>query len=230
MTIYRVVKHASGRKPHGLFTRDAKPSDCYKFNIKKIRLPAYVQIIITKEIRELVHDARTAASAAFKELRRLDDHLALRFHHLCPADPISRFAGHCGSVDAVFNWRKQGNPGYANPLNKMPASLVNFHANEAAFNEYLAEHQKLREAWVAGAYSTWRVKARVFVDKVFHSGLSTVEKRGVLMWWDGFMDEMRVWENRFDKMRLPTFEDVVDELSNKIENNVDLSNGGYIFF
>ena len=125
----------------------------------------------------------------------------------------------------VFNWRKEGHPGYANPLIKIPAYLLSFHASEDAFNEYLAELEKMRTDWVTGVYSTWRTKAQMLVDKVFYSGLSVVEKRAVLMWWDGFMLEMRVWEDRFDKMIVPTFEEVVDELSKAIEDNVDLGNG-----
>ena len=229
MTVYKVTKHGWDRNARSMPTRDMKPSERYPFDMRKVCLPAYVQIVLTKEIRALVDDARRAASIAFKELRSLDDHLALRFYHLCPSDPVPRFAGHCGSVDAVFNWHKKGQPGFVNPLNKMPASTLTFHANETAFNEFLAEHEKLRTAWAAGAYSTWRVKAQTLVDKVFYSGLSIVEKRAVLMWWDGFMLQMRIWEDRFDKMRVPTFEDVVDELSKKIENNVDLGNGGYSF-
>lgn len=83
--------------------------------------------------------------------------------------------------------------------------------------------------YLNGAYAGWRDQAQRFVDMVYLSGLSVVEKRAILMWWRGFMLEMRTWETRFEQMQLPSFEEVIDELSRKIEETVDVSNEWELF-
>ncbi|KAL1955106.1 hypothetical protein VTO42DRAFT_9040 [Malbranchea cinnamomea] len=205
-------------------SRTLLPSGRYVFDLDKIRLPRHLVIFTTTEIREAITAARTAATLAFRELKQLDEHYAQRFYRLCPLEPIHRFQNHCSSIDRLAQWAEDyyREDQTIAPTPKLPEFMFTFFVAEDAYLEYVVEHEEMKTEYLTGRYLDWRFKAQELVDKLYLSGISIVEKRQCLTWWNGFMNEMRKWETRLDELKLPTWGRMIDELAHTIENVVDL--------
>ena len=197
----------------------------YIFDKHRVRFPPYLSVIIPVEVRLASRHAHNAAGMAFQALKQLELHHAERFRRVCPMEPATRFNAHVTSIDRLLAWKPQYHQDHTlHSTPKIPEFQLRFHVEENAYKSYQNEYEEMRLAYLNGPYLRWWWRKRQLDELLAAPSIQEMDRKLSQRWWDEFLEEMAQWDRRVDVLILPTWAEIITELTELIEERVDLSN------
>jgi hypothetical protein len=195
------------------------PSRRYAMRRDKLMIPKKFGKILPDYLLRAILTATEAAGDAFKFIRDLDSHYAQRFYRLCPVQDEERFTNHCISVRLLLGGAENDlNAAIPLPMpsKKAPAAALCLYLDEFAYKQYVREHENLKWLYLNHPFALWRRRAAELEHRIRYCGIIPPEKRMCLQWFHGYKREMQVWERKFHQLVLPSWEDMVNFLSETV--------------
>jgi hypothetical protein len=81
----------------------------------------------------------------------------------------------------------------------------------------------MRLAYLNGPYLRWRWRKQQLDNLLAAPSIQEMDRKVNQRWWNEFVEEMAQWDQRVDFLILPTWEEIVTELTELIEERVDLN-------
>ncbi|OAX82679.1 hypothetical protein ACJ72_02974 [Emergomyces africanus] len=110
------------------------------------------------------------------------------------------------------------------PTAKLPRHAVNLHMDSYVYEKFVAAFEEMKHEFVIGPYLAWCNAKRVLDHLMARAStlLPRPEELMIQSWWDDFVREMAPWEEMLEKLRLPPWETVLEDVERAIEEAVDL--------
>ncbi|EEQ31647.1 hypothetical protein McanMca71_004407 [Microsporum canis] len=193
----------------------------YVFDKRKTSFPRELTMALPEDVHHAANIVRHKADAALKGFLYLEKKHKERFYYLCPLKPSIRAIRHINSIDRLFSWKTRKD--FTAVSAKIPTCVVSFHVEEAAYAEFTAAYNKFRQGYLEGPFRTWLNADTYLRNLVDDSGMPMYTRLQFLEWWNGYRDEMRIWEDKVDSLVLPSWKTIVAELAHTIEERLDLT-------
>lgn len=197
----------------------------YIFDIEKIKLPCYLQTVLTRESHLMLQKVVDDASLAFRYLKDMEKLRDERYRAMCSRRELSRYIMHAESVDRLFSWgqdHKPHDPALAPPA-KISPYVLRFHVDQHAYDEFVERYNKALNSYLNYPYQRWRDSKKMLERMVAKSGVTKIGREAFLRWWrETFLAEMAKWEDRLAGLFPPTWEEVVDDVYFAILERVDI--------
>ncbi|KAF3480451.1 uncharacterized protein GIQ15_05798 [Arthroderma uncinatum] len=191
------------------------------FDRQKTILPRELSLTVPEDVLQTFNIVRQKADAALKGFLFLEQRYRYRYYYLCPLKPLQRIRKHINSIDRLLNWSTNRNE-FTSVSAKIPACVISFKVDEAAYAEFTASFNKFREGYLRGPYRTWLNADSYFGAYIDDANMPMYTRRMLIEWWNGFRGEMRVWEEKAHSLTLPSWQSIIAELAGIIEERIDL--------
>ncbi|RAL15110.1 uncharacterized protein BO97DRAFT_462928 [Aspergillus homomorphus CBS 101889] len=215
-----------------------------------IQPPSWIYTFLPPSNRILLERCQQAAYESVLAQRQLELRFADRYKALCPSsatDPSPDSSSnpspnpstptptpkttpanqitHAQSIDGLFNWREDYIPGSPTlaPNAKIPRAAVRFQVDRAAYAAYTEVYNLHLDEYLTGPYTRYRAAvAEVECGVARSTEMRDMDRRMFGRWWgEVFLREMMRWESRITRLRVPTFEVVVEEIADAVRVGVE---------
>ncbi|EGC41786.1 conserved hypothetical protein [Histoplasma capsulatum var. duboisii H88] len=204
-----------------------EPLDPYILVKEKLKPPSHLLLIAPAQFSQAIQEVLLTASKSFSQFRRLQRIFADRYFYTCSKRNPKHFRAHTDSIARLSQWKAQypstHDPNLL-PTAKLPRHAVNLHLDRDTYEKFVAAFEQMKHEFLIGPYLAWCNAKRV-LDHLMASAFSLLPRPEELMiqsWWNEFVWEMAPWEEMLEKLRLPSWKTILEDMERVVGVAVDL--------
>ncbi|KKZ62437.1 hypothetical protein EMCG_03177 [[Emmonsia] crescens] len=204
-----------------------EPLESCDFVKERLKSPSHLLLIAPAQFSQAIQEVLLTAGKSFEQFRRLQRIYANRHYYTCSKRNPKHFKENTDSIARLSKWKAQypttHDPNLL-PTAKVPRYAVNLHLDHGAYEKFMAIFEEMKHEFLIGPYLAW-CNAKRILDHLMASAFTLLPRPEELMiqsWWDEFVGEMAPWEEMLEKLRLPPWETVLEDVERVVEEVVDL--------
>ncbi|PGH23637.1 hypothetical protein AJ80_02243 [Polytolypa hystricis UAMH7299] len=196
----------------------------YNFSPDIVEIPAYMKEILPTRVYQLLTLTVEAAETCYSEHIDLEYMYETRFRHMFDLSDWEAYYANWKLIERILDYDPQqhidpvtGLPVKLprNSLNLLPAYKYDWHKFDY---EWLDAHDE----YFRGPRRAWDSAKDYFEEVLMDAEMSHEDGRVAFMWWARYVTEMEEWEDVDDEMWVPSWDEVVEELTNLVKERVDV--------
>ncbi|KAL2832856.1 hypothetical protein BDW59DRAFT_157003 [Aspergillus cavernicola] len=192
------------------------------FDGKYVYLPVHIEQSIPQDITFLFNKCYNTANRAYNYLKAINCHRQLRFIALCPQDNLVRAKNHALAINRLICWRADFEYDFYDPTlaptPPMSGEDMTLCISSTAYDKWAGQYHEAVERFLNTGQWWAYCQAKVafeaaMVDAQGSGGLGDLQASELALFWrNRFLVEMGRSEKYVDKLGVPSFKDLIEEL------------------
>ncbi|KAJ5605598.1 hypothetical protein N7510_008379 [Penicillium lagena] len=205
----------------------------YIYEAGAFKLPTWLQVPPElQDSHDKLHKAAIGALAGMHSLMTLREQ---RYSAMCPETMGLIYHVHANSMKRLLEWKEDWNPANCTlaPSPKIPRDSIKFCVDALSYSGFTTKYVNAVQEFIRGPYRLYcekKTQIEYLAARLMSHDSYYMEWR---RWWEStFAVEMCKWEGCIEGLVIPTWEEMIDEVSllivDRVEDADELASSFYV--